>query len=564
MIKKNSIAALIIIIASFSLLGLPYTKWWFNGDDFGGLHYAAVTKNISDVIEGNPNKHFFPSNIDPKPQPTFFNVYFRPLLCATMIAQYKLLGVNGYAYFLFNVLFHTINALLLFYLLLYFVSTFPALLATFFFMFHPQIGLRFGHMANAQYYINVTLFFLIALLLKKYFDTNNKKMIILAYILFLLSIFMRETGIVIPALIPLGSYLYVSHNQKRSLSHFFQFIKNYFYCFLPFVLITIFYMVLRAYFHPLTFNHLNDGSAMIGDNLKNILGRSYEIITFMYDFYGLSWLPYGYKKIKLLLFGSLSLSLLFLFIRSSNKLLLLFFGLSIALLLWPSIAVHYSARYVYEVSPFIALLFACSLRYAPFSQTKTWRKIGYTLSSLFICLLIFLCVENLSCREEKMATMKQGVMRLIAHQAINNRTLLMTSYPSDGFGNGIAQAIWYFSKQFDIPILTDFATRTIQVDTNVFHSDNVHLRCSPYHTKNYVSVTPVENGFRFTSTDPDKIHFFFEKNTTNTSLGRKIIHKKCDDGVLDFTLIIDKKWLDQDPLFVSWDYEKQAFDLMSL
>ncbi len=90
---------------------------------------------------------------------------------------------------------------------------------------------------------------------------------------------------------------------------------------------------------------------------------------------------------------------------------------------------------------------------------------------------------------------------------------------------------------------------------------NGDYSASEYFDKNYLKIIILKNGFRLTSLDPQKVAFYTQK--PSFSIGQTITHKtELVTGeilITDLTLIIDAKILQQNPLFIWWDYEKQNF-----
>jgi hypothetical protein len=63
---------------------------------------------------------------------------------------------------------------------------------------------------------------------------------------------------------------------------------------------------------------------------------------------------------------------------------------------------------------------------------------------------------------------------------------------------------------------------------------------------NYLTFTPIKNGFICTSTNIDKIWFTGQDNKKLSSV----------------TIIIEEQFLHDDPLFVVWDYKNRQFRIL--
>src|SRR3990172_6253318 len=213
--NRKILLSLLLFLIVLVCLGLPYTHWWFNGgDDFHGVYVGFKTKTLKELfyffIDGNVcGKYIGPSNFvhtQTAATPTsFFGAYYRPLYLIFATIQYWLFGTNGYAYLLCNVFVHAINTVLLFHLFSFLTTIFPAFLGALLFAFHPQIAYRFGATINLHYYINVMFMLLTIISFKRYLDTQKIVYQLTASILFALALFTRESSIVLPGIIFLGT-----------------------------------------------------------------------------------------------------------------------------------------------------------------------------------------------------------------------------------------------------------------------------------------------------------------------------------------------------------------------
>ena len=251
-----------------------------------------------------------------------------------------------------------------------------------------------------------------------------------------------------------------------------------------------------------------------------------------------------------------------LFLRSKQKIVIGFFGISYLLMLWPSLLGAYSPRYFYEASPLLMVAFAIlSKEVAYFNQSI--KKIFISACFGLIVFYSFCTYTNLRCREAKLFTMKQSFLALTKDQRITSgtRPLCFLAFPVDGFGTGIEQAAWLFLTPPQNAVYYDPSTMLIQGDSNIVENARWYMRCAPHYTQNYFTINKTVNSIRLTSTNPQKISFFLPDSYL--SLGEKTIHKtapvKEQLVVTDFTLTFDQKYRNQKPLIITWDYEKQQF-----
>jgi hypothetical protein len=417
------------------------------------------------------------------------------------------------------------------------------MLAALFFAFHPQIAYRFGAIVNLHYYINITLLLLLFIFLKKYIDTKNITLYILSCTLFALSLFTRETSIVIPAIVFFGTYLY----QKK---------KNFFSCVKitsGFGAIALSFLSFRAYLYPIVFAHTPNNTSFIDRITQSIPA----IKVFLYDVFSLSWLPWGQKTIRGIIMVSVLSLTFYLFIKNSKKIYVLYFFGSALLMLWPAYQVNYNPRYFYESYPFILLGFIMLCKYYKGSFTKLKPVLTTALTGFCVFFITF-CVESFARRETKMHLHKVAVKELLQNPAIKNKSLCFLGYPHDGLGGHFAGLIWTLQQDTTIKTYFDPETVILQRDSNLVKPTTYKNIVSEYYNENYVIITPKKNGFRFTSTNPEKVSFHIT-NKNAYSMGKKIIHKKKHGFATDFTIIIDKKYLHEDILFLVWDYNTQRF-----
>ncbi|MFH1254459.1 MAG: hypothetical protein V1646_03445 [bacterium] len=617
-IKNNYklLLSITIFLIIFCILGLPWTYWWFNGgDDFNAIFSIYKIKNLKDLfdamLQGNTGYLTNPTNfITQSCQPNFIAVYFRPLHVLFLTIEYWLFGTNAYLYLLTNVFFHAINTVLLFNVFLWFTNYIPALVAALLFAFHPQIAFRFGAIANIQYYINITFLLCAVIFFKKFLETQKWRYNIFSALLLTASFFTRETMLVMPAIIFISTYLCqrfckltcksnssntdnlvyqsnsntplnvgvghpavsaIAESEGRELvsglsaivpqGRRLESMDKLLLITIPSAFAALVYLATRACLYPLNFSqstmHPTLSSTPLLSTLKN---RIPELKVIIYDLFCLSWLPWGCKTIRAILLLLIFSSLLFLFIKTKNKRPALFCFIFTGLLLWPSLIVINNPRYLYEAYPFflagILLLFTgCTFKY------KQIKPVIIFMGSIFSIFLILFSVENFAARTKKMRIFSSALKQLAANPQIKNRTLCIFAYPFDGLGEHFASILWVMLDNPNIPIYFDSQTMITQHDSNLFKNKKWRLCASDYFDKNYLKITILENGFRLTSLDPQKVAFYPQE--TSLSIGKTIAHKtelvNGEKLTTDLTLIIDESILHQKPLFIRWDYEKQNF-----
>jgi hypothetical protein len=599
--NKKIILSLLIFFLVFFALGIPYIHWWFCGsDDFLGLFQGHQTKTWDNLfyyfINGDIHQGMGPTNyIHSTENPTFFGVYYRPLYLVYLGLQYWLFGFNAHFYLLTNVFFHAINTVILFNIFLWFIDLYPAFLVALTFAFHPQIAYRFGAIVNLHYYINVMLILLIMLFFKKYLDTEKIIYNLLACLLFAVSLFTRETTIVLPVIIFFGAYLYNrsygsiprqssglprTNSEQNQAADFRSsrvicfanriegyerqsFLQNFFHALKQtsgIILVAISFLVLRAFLYPIKFSQ----TATTFNPLSWLINKFPEFQVITYDFLGLSWLPWGHKLIRGSLVVTLFSILLWLFIKNTKKIYILYFIFSMTLMFWLILFGGYCPRYFYEAQPFalMALIFLFKFYDGDFG---VFKKIGLVLLTLLVVFYIEFAIENFLKRERKMNVHKNAIEELLKNPTIKNSSLCFLGYPSDGFGDQFSSLLWALLNNPNIKLYFDPSTMIVQADSNIVQTNTWRNIISNEFSENFVDIQPVNGGFRFISLNPNKV--FFESTETGCSLGKKIINKKekikNEIVVTDFTLLIDQKYLDEKPLFIKWNYRTKTFVILN-
>ncbi len=550
-----------IFILVVLVLGIPYTGWWFNGcDDFHGLYLGFRTKTWGDLfyffLDGHINQDIGPSNyLHLREQTTFLSTYYRPLYCFFATLQYWIFGTGAYWYHLCNVLFHALNSVILFNLFSLVTTTLPALLASLLFAFHPQIAFRFGALVNLHYYVAVFLMLLCVIFFKRYVDTNKKIFIVLASCAFAVALFTRESSIVLPAIITMGYALYITPAYPEYFSPRKMYrgvLKT-----APLWAISFLFLALRLYLYP--FAHSTTSSFKLATFLH---AKSQELLVMLYDTFTLSWLPWGHPILRSTLLSFGLLCCLYLLIRNTKKLGGLACFASAALMLWPAVVGCYSPRYIYEAYPLILLGFIGLLRWNQGPLIKL-KKLFLLLLSCYVLFLMVFAAQNFCRRQAKMTTVAHAVTTLVADPLIKNRPLCVLSYPADGMGDQPADIFKVMQNNLNAVVLCDTSGALVQADSNIVAPEGWRNMICRHYTKNYVNVSKTPKGFRFVSSNPEKTHFFLSSNS-GYSLGEKIISQKdAHDRVTDFTLTMDKKYLDLNPIFIVWNYETKLFEVIA-
>ncbi len=570
---NTKIIAIIIAAGILLIFGIPFTNWWFTGDDFHGIFLGFKTKTWSDLLyffnDGHTNQGVGVPGGYVLSRPDFLDAYYRPLYCIYLTLQFWLFGTNGYGYFLCNVTAHAIATGLLFYLFSRYVSRWTATLGALLFALHPQIAYRFGAVVNFHYYINVVLILCIALALLHYLDRTKLSAIkfssfvfpaqagiqfalFLALIFYALSLLTRETTLILPAVVgilllarSIACKISINWQQIITITSLFS-------------IVAVAFLGIRLWLYPLAKVATNGMLFPYATKGSFIAIKFQEFLVFFYDLLFVSWLPWGNRVLKVVLLAPMLTLLGYAFIRNRQKLLVIAFFTCGILMLWPGIISFYSPRYIYEALPFFIAGFA-TLFVKSNIPIKQYLKLAI---SIFIAALGLLTFTSFQAREQKLHTMHQAVVNLCADPQVTHRPLCFLTIPSDGFGFN-PQIFWIIFNNRDYPVYFDLALAMTQQDSNIVKPGRWFNAVAPYYEKNYVTVSPITQGFSFQSSNDKK--FIFETTDAQRSqkLGSLVVLEKNTIGdATKIHLTVDDTIWQQHPLFINWNYETKSFDVI--
>jgi hypothetical protein len=557
--SKNNIifiSTLIIILFIIAFFGIPFTHWWFTGDDFHGIFLGYKTKTWSDLFyffcDGHTNQGVGNPGGYVLSKPDFLGAYYRPLYCIYLAIQFWLFGTNGYGYFLCNITAHALAAGLLFYLIAQHASQWTASLAGLLFAFHPQIAYRFGAVVNFHYYVNVVLVLCIALALQSYLKKNSYFTLCTALGCYALSLLTRETTIVLPVII--GILLLANAYSNNKKPNWLFIIKL---C-CAFGFIGLGFIGLRLWLYPLKQIAANGTFLPYAAKGSFIAIKFQEFLVFFYDLLFVSWLPWGNKSLKVIILAPLLSLLGYTFFLCRQKFLVCCFFICGILILWPGLISFYSPRYIYESMPFFLAGFATLFITSQLNQNlKLLLKIA---TSGFTAVLIFFTFTSFQAREKKLHTMHQALEKLCSHLEVAQRHLCFLTTPSDGSPG--PQLFWILFNNRVKNIYFDAALILTQQDSNIVKPGKWFNAIAQYYNRNYVTIKPIDQGFEFCWLDTKKIIFEATDADRNQKLGSiKILDQQITDTVRSLQLNISPDIWNQKPLFISWNYEKKQFDV---
>lgn len=556
---KSPFLALLITFFIISIFGLPFSEWWFTGDDFHGVFLGYKTKTWEDLFyffyEGNTNQGTGVPGGYVEGRPSFLGAYYRPLYCIYLALQYWCFGTQGYGYFLCNIIMHALAAGLLFYLFSKFTSRWTAALGALLFAFHPQIAYRFGAIVNFHYYVNVALVLGIALLLMNYLETQKLKFLGTALFLYVLSLGTRETTLVLPAII---GVLVATKNYIETKKIDWKLLIQLTFLFGFFA---VAFLAWRLWLYPLAQAKPNGAFLPYAVTGNFAAVKLQEFLIFFYDLFFVSWLPWGNKLLKILvLFPMLALSA-YTWWRCRKKILVIALFISGILMLWPGLISFYSPRYFYEGAPFFLAAFIALFVTSPLSrELKQALKIGISLCLIGLGYFTFISFQA---RELKLKTMHDAVTSIYQQLKPFNKPLCLLTSPSDGAGY-IPQIFWILFNNRDYPIYGDPRLAVTQQDSNIVKPTRWFNAIAPYYKKNYLQVSPVEKDFIIRSLDEKKVAFENYEIAPRIKIGElQCLAKRSDGMATILRLRLDPALIKQDPFFIYWDYEKERFQIIN-
>jgi len=194
--------------------------------------------------------------------PSLSRKNYRPLFNLLNAVDYHFWRMNTLGYHLTNILLHILTCLLLFALLEYLVpNPVTSFLATLFFLAHPANVEAVANISGRSSSIS-SIFFLVSLLAYIHWDrTGSRKTAALAYLFYFPSLLARETSVVLPALL----FFYEVMIEKKDWR-----ARTVWQRLLPFVLLTIGYLILRNRVIGSWAQHSYWGGSMLINDLTSL------------------------------------------------------------------------------------------------------------------------------------------------------------------------------------------------------------------------------------------------------------------------------------------------------
>lgn len=181
---------------------------------------------------------------------------YRPVVTLSYFVDYSLWHLNPMGYHLTNIVLHTLNSALLFFLVQRMVKNTPvAFLASLFFICHPVLSEAVNAVSYREDILAATFFITAFLLYVKVLNLNKFYLYPLSLLSYLFALFSKEMAITLPLLIFFFDYIIGS---CRTFTN--RILRFY----LGYILVTIFYLLVRFWwFH----NPVESGVSYPQENL---------------------------------------------------------------------------------------------------------------------------------------------------------------------------------------------------------------------------------------------------------------------------------------------------------
>ncbi|MCF7799644.1 hypothetical protein K9M16_01440 [Candidatus Babeliales bacterium] len=569
--NKKIILSLIIFILVFGILGLPFTKWGFSTvDDFPVFLHSQIT-SLKNMFLGDISAWdvLAPYNFDISKETSFFSAYYRPMMFFSYYVGSIFFGDSAYGHFLFTIFLHALNSVILFNIFSSICSYLIAFLISMFFAFNPSYADWMGWIAAQQYPMGLFFLLISILFFKNFLDKKKLIFFILSSLFYLLTILGKEVLIIFPIIAFFAAYLYETKYLGIKISGVIKNIFRYLFLTLNYWVALLIYFCLRAYIFSINFSQVSSGNLFSFTNIIYFFqSKIYYLFVIFTDLFGLWFVPWGCPLIKSLFYLIIFLAFIWLFIKSSQKLILIYCLFSITILWWPIILGYYS-RYLYESIPFVCLYFLFGMKFYSGNISTLLKKIFFIFFSFYLILNIFYLFINLKFREENSFIINKTFDLLACDSNLKNRNLCFIGVPSK-FSPGCERAISLKNKDYSTIILHDLdlvscvSGKTSKMQEIFGVKIKHYFDANEILENNFLKIKKIENGFKFVSSNPEKI-WFIKRDLSGGYLpvGMAILDKVTKNNkIYDVSLIINNRWLKLNPVFITWDYVNQKFKIL--
>lgn len=462
--------------------------------------------------------------------------YYRPLFLVLHTLQFNAFGLESYAYFIFIIIVHALNAATIMYLLMLITSDIVlSFLCSLFFAFHQLLYGWLGKIDMQQH--QITLFLMLAAFLV--WIRNRQKPQLRTYglvcMLFLSSLLMRETFLILPLIIVLALVIFRSNNSTSTAKHHCRLLTA---C----VIITLLYITMRTMAcsqQAFTISHPTIIITGIRQSAYAILGK---FAQFLYDFFWCQWFPWStydffcrhtmltlYRVIKAIIL----LTVTALFITNTQKKFIIFAIFSILALLWPLLFTSYGGyRFAYEGLPFCALALACLIHFSSSTRNNLVRGLIYGV------LVVSISINGVHVIQSMHSIMKTPCritttlrnFRNINGTKYQRTPLFVFNAPSPLTATGLIQAIHLYGIGLTRPL---YFCAGLTISTQI----EAHRACT------LIDIIKTKDGLRFVSRSRELVTFSLKPGEELLAeqkhfyIDHTIIHQQTNDKISDIEFI---------------------------
>ena len=620
---KKIVLAFTLFLITVTLLACAVKQLWFREDDLGVIINGLIRSwdDFIRVFSADERSFACPVNYL-RSNPNVLSGFARPLKNIFFSLVYYFQGLNVYAYYYLHVVFHAFNAVLFFHLLNLWTTLSLAFLGGLLFAFYPDISWM-TWIATFHNSLTTFLLLLTIIFFQSYWTRQKKQLIafhllFLSALTYLLSLLSRETGVFFPFWIFSGVFLLTIlptkkfwFSVKTALGKTWIFFavngvyvlykltifgvgsldRTYNNLFLRFPFLANFFTptapaaqavktTIAKALPPVT-QHIEKAiptATAHSPVWEKILTKSENLSAVFFKW---SKALFSFESNTLIIIGIWIVLASFLYhAYRSSKSLFFFFVIGFGVFAWPGTLAYPSPRYINCAYPVIIALVIFGMHQIIKKHSQTDGEKATVLALL--CLSCFAIFNGAVNNAKNLRNSGYGNTRLKTRYEVffnensfdPQANFMLVSCP---FGSDTQNIFQYFTKNFDLQLaeepfgyLTEYGAFGCKGDYKIKEVKR--------------SITPIEDGFRITSLD--KKHcacsmrlsdhplqwvesekaYRWKKDPHEVgtwhrcSVGKFMIHERLEDEfITDISFVFDKKWINQDTVFVSWDAEKGKY-----
>ncbi|MFH1461375.1 MAG: hypothetical protein ABIF12_00290, partial [bacterium] len=333
---------------------------------------------------------------------------------------------------------------------------------------------------------------------------------------------------------------------KKSTDLVKSFINAFIYS-TPFFGVLILYVFFRIFFISLNFS--TSSGFWKSFLFRNRLADFYTLVANLTN-QSIYFLPGGNFKLKSFLAILFFTIILFLFFRCNKKKYFIFLMISFFMFLWPAVFGQYVNRYLYTALPFylLAILFSVTFfERKNYLFNKVFQKIIIFIFSILLVFNFLILFKALKERELFLFQRKNALNELVSNDFLKKKNLVFIALPQRVFCNSLAQELWIMGFN------TDFS---------IYYDDRTFVAIPKYIKKINNPIILIKRNKIFLTLD-EKDNCFFEYNLSSSKIGTIEPLDGKVEQIKSIRIILEDKYLNEDLIFVTWDYENNKFKILN-